>query len=108
MTWIRDGKPTNCDDSDGDRPLGRSLSSKGALADGQAPHAAGTTRRARAGMRDLGTTRGNAYLAQINVRLTEDDLTALHNTCLRLKTSASAFVRLAIRTQMASMEVDTK
>ena len=108
MTWIRDGKPTNCDDSDGDRPLGRSLSSKGAVADGQTPNAAGATRRARAGIRGLGTTRGNAYLAQINVRLTEDDLKTLHNTCLRLRTSASAFVRLAIRTQMASMEAEAK
>lgn len=108
MTWTRHGKPTNFADSDGDRLMGRSLSSKGAVADGQTPSTAGTTRRVRSGMRGLGTTRGNAYLAQINVRLTEDDLTALHNTCLRLKTSASAFVRLAIRTQMASMEVDTK
>ena len=105
MTWIRDGKPTNFDD---DRLMEGSRLREWAIADRQARGGVGTTRRARSGMRDLGTTRGNAYLAQINVRLTEDDLTTLHNTCLRLKTSASAFVRLAIRTQMESMEADTK
>lgn len=105
MTWIQDGKRTNFDD---DRLMEGPRTSERALADGQTPGAAGTTRRARAGMRGLGTTRGHAYLAQINVRLTEDDLTALHKACLRLKTSASAFARLAIRTQMQSIEADTK
>jgi len=105
MTWIRHGNPTNCND---DRLMEGLRTSEPALVDGQTPGGGGMTRRARTGMRGLGTTRGDAYLAQINVRLTEDDLTALHNACLRRKTSASAFTRLAIRSQMESMEADTK
>ncbi len=105
MIWTRHGKPTNCND---ERLMEGLRTSERALVDGQTPGGGGTARRARTGMRGLGTTRDNAYLAQINVRLTEDDLKALHNTCLRLKTSASAFVRLAIRAQMAGVEADTK
>ena len=105
MTWTRHCKPTNCNE---DSLMEGSRTSEPALVDGQTPGGGGTTPRTRVGMRGLGNTRGNAYLAQINVRLTEDDLTALHIACLRLKTSASAFARLAIRTQMESMEADTK
>jgi hypothetical protein len=105
MIWTRPGKPTNCNDERLMEGLG---TSERALVDGQRRGGGGTARRARAGMRGLGATRGNAYLAQLNIRLTEDDLTELHNACLRLKTSASAFARVAIRTQMASMEADTK
>jgi hypothetical protein len=105
MTWTRNGNLTNCDD---DRAMEGLRTSEQASVDGQTPGGGGTTRRARTGMRGLGKTIGGAYLAQVNVRLTDEDLTALHNACLRLKTSASAFARLAIRTQMESMEADTK
>ena len=66
------------------------------------------TRRQRTGMRNLGTTRGDAYPAQINIRLTDDDLAALHDACLRLQSTASAFGRMAIEAQLQTLGVETQ
>jgi len=105
MTWTRNGKPTKCDDDRATEALGGTGRAAGY---GRRPSGGGTIQRARTGMRGLGNTKGEPYLAQINIRLTKDDLTALHDACLRLETSASAFARLAIRAQIARMEAGIK
>ena len=55
------------------------------------------SRPRKLGMRDLGTGHRQGYPAQINIRLTWEDLADLHAACVAANLSASTFVRTAMR-----------